>query len=70
MSETPRPDSSRRRLFAGAGAVGAAAALVAVLPRQPEPTAVSTAPPTPDGPGQGGYRLTEHVKRYYETARV
>lgn len=69
MSETNRPDSSRRRLFAGAGAAGAAAALVAVLPRQPAPTAVTEA--TPDAPAKGGgYQLSEHVKRYYQTARV
>lgn len=62
-------DPKRRRLFAGAGAAGAAAALVAVLPRQPEPAAVATA--APEAPGQGGgYQLTEHVQRYYQTARV
>jgi hypothetical protein len=69
MSETHRPDASRRRLFAGAGAAGAAAALVAVLPRQPAPTAVAEAAPAAPGKG-GGYQLSEHVKRYYQTARV
>lgn len=68
-SESKSADPTRRRLFAGAGAAGAAAALVAVLPRQPEPPAVATA--APDAPAQGGgYRLSEHVQRYYQTARV
>lgn len=68
MADTKTTDPTRRRLFAGAGAAGAAAALVTVLPRQPEPAAVATAP---EAPAQGGgYRLSEHVQRYYQTARV
>ena len=65
MADTKTTDPARRRLFAGAGA---AAALVAVLPRQPGPAAVATAPESPDQ--GGGYRLSEHVRRYYQTARV
>lgn len=59
----------RRSLFAGAAGVGALAATAAVLPGlQPSPTpAVAQATPVdPDG----GYQLTEHVQRYYQTARV
>jgi hypothetical protein len=65
------PDSSplkRRTLFAGAGAVGALAATAAVLPlAQPAATAVAQAKTLDPA---GGYQLTEHVERYYQTARV
>ncbi|KQP45125.1 hypothetical protein [Pseudorhodoferax sp. Leaf274] len=61
---------SRRTVFAGAGVAGAAATAAAVLPgvaRQasPAPSVPSTTPPA-----TSGYQLTEHVKRYYQTARV
>ena len=61
---------SRRKLFVGAGAVGAVAAAAAVLPLAkvaPAPTLLATALPLA---AEGGYQLTEHVKRYYQTARV
>ena len=58
---------TRRNVFVGAGTVGALAAAAAVLPRsepaQAEPTPVAA-------PQAEGYRLTEHVQRYYQTARV
>ena len=60
---------SRRRLFAGAGAAGAIAAAAAVLPLTPEAEEPALqAKPERDKPE--GYQLTEHVKRYYQTARV
>jgi hypothetical protein len=46
---------SRRGFFMGAAAAGAAVAAVTALPA-PE--------------NGGGYSLSEHVKRYYQTARV
>ena len=61
---------SRRHLFAGAGAAGALAVVAAALPDTgpaAEPAAQAKAP-EPDA--SGGYQLTEHVKRYYQTARV
>lgn len=61
------PALSRRTVFAGAGVVGAAAAAAAVLPgvvQNTAPAAVATPSAT------GGYQLTEHVQRYYQTARV
>ena len=67
-SPEPAAALSRRTLFAGAGTAGALAAVAALLPRgEPAPAAVAAvvAPPQADG-----YRLTEHVKRYYQTARV
>ena len=59
---------SRRRLFAGVGAAGAVAAAAAVLPLSKSVTAVvAEAAPVA---AKAGYQLTEHVQRYYQTARV
>lgn len=63
-----KPVLSRRTVFAGAAVAGAAVTAAAVLPgvaRQASPTAVGEIPAT-----TGGYRLTEHVQRYYQTAKV
>lgn len=60
---------SRRTVFAGVGVAGAAATAAAVLPgvvRQAAPAVAAAEPAT----RPGGYQLTEHVKRYYQTARV
>lgn len=76
MSQTPQtssPDSatlSRRRMFAGAGGVGALAAVAAVLPLAKVEVAPVASAQAGAGEGDGGYQLTEHVKRYYQTARV
>lgn len=67
LREPRQPTLSRRTVFAGAGVAGAAAAVVAVLPgvaEKPEPATAATAP------SAEGYRLTEHIQRYYKTARV
>lgn len=74
MSAKPaKPDSSpvvsRRLVFAGAGTVGALAAAAAVLPLAKAPEVTAAADPATDK-AAGGYQLTEHVKRYYQTARV
>lgn len=66
---TPAAEAlSRRRLFAGAGAVGAVAAAAAVLPlsKSLSPVVAQAAPPAE----KAGYQLTDHVRRYYQTARV
>lgn len=63
------PAVSRRNLFASAATVGAVAAATSVLPTvvgQSEP--VIKASPKPER--GGGYSLSEHVQRYYKTARV
>ena len=58
----------RRTLFAGAGSLGALAAVAAVLPTtQTAPMAVAQTQPADP---QGGYQVTEHVERYYQSARV
>lgn len=65
----PAPVLSRRRIFAGAGTVGALAAAAVALPalRQAEPEARATETASVAG---DGYRLTPHVLRYYQTARI
>jgi hypothetical protein len=70
MSKTPSPQLSRRRVFAGAGTAGALAAAAVVLPLA-KPDSEHTAAETKPAPDtDGGYRLTEHVKRYYQTTKV
>lgn len=64
----PGGKASRRGFFLGAAATGAAAAAVAVLP-QVQTEAVVDAPKPPPEKG-GGYSVSAHVQRYYQTARV
>jgi hypothetical protein len=52
----------------GAAAAGAAAAAVTALPALDAPSAENKLPPAPEN--GGGYSLSEHVKRYYQTTRV
>lgn len=69
MKQDSSPILTRRRVFAGAGTAGALAAAAAVLPlaeqAAPEPQAGAT-PTDPDG----RYQVTQHVLRYYQTAKV
>jgi hypothetical protein len=61
----------RRQALAGAGAVGALTAVAAVLPglrTEAAATAQGAAQALPDT--AAGYRLTEHVKRYYASTRI
>jgi hypothetical protein len=59
---------SRRTLFGAAATTGAVAAAASLLPaRQPEPVAEAAKVPPANG---GGYQLSEHVKQYYQTARL
>jgi hypothetical protein len=67
----PKQSVNRRAALAGAGTVGALAAAAVVLPgvQQAAPAAPGASEPAlPDG--AAGYRLTEHIKRYYATARI
>lgn len=60
---------SRRGFFFGAAATGAAAAAMVALPGAPAlETAVQVPKAAPEN--GGGYSLSEHVKRYYKTARL
>jgi hypothetical protein len=60
----------RRRLFAGAGAVGALAVVAAVVPGHVPTASADRAEAKPAPDTDGGYRLTAHVKQYYETAKI
>lgn len=64
-----QPKPSRRGFFFGAVATGAAAAAVMALPGVQAPE-VAIAPPRPAPEKGGGYSVSEHVERYYKTARV
>ena len=67
-SESTSP-LKRRGLILGAGVAGAAAIAVKALP-------VATAPVTVGAAGaavaaeKGGYQVTPHVLRYYQTTRI
>lgn len=70
QTSTPAsPSLSRRRLFAAGSTVGALAAAAAAVPLV-APTEPPKAEPKPAPEKGGGYQLSEHVKRYYQTARV
>jgi hypothetical protein len=72
MSNAINPSNeqvSRRRLFVGAGTVGALAAAASVVPTMVAnnaPAGVAKIAPV----SGGGYTLSEHVKRYYKTTLV
>ncbi len=68
MQKSPATPS-RRGFFMGAATAGAATAALVSLRSAPE-LASSAAPPLPVPEHGGGYSLSEHVKRYYKTARV
>ena len=56
---------TRRRFFTGLGVVAAAGAAVKVA--APVTSVAQALPPEPEGTG---YRLTEHVKKYYRTTTI
>ena len=64
--------TARRKLLAGAAGVGAmAAALLVVAKRVDAPSEPAQSPVAqPQEGAAGGYQLTQHVQRYYQTARV
>ena len=63
---------SRRRVFAGAGGVGALAAAAAALPllKPATPEPASAADSLAQADADGRYQATPHVLHYYRTARV
>lgn len=70
MEPSPTVKHSRRSLFAGAATVGAVAAVASVLPKGLSPAAAPTVVELPKPERGGGYSLSEHVQRYYQTTRV
>nr|WP_329720961.1 twin-arginine translocation signal domain-containing protein [Caldimonas sp.] len=67
---TDSAPTSRRRLVVGAGAAAGAALAAAAIQRKVEPKAQVAGTKTDATPATGGYRLTDHVRRYYETTRA
>lgn len=64
----PAQPLKRRGLLLGAGAAGAAVLAVKALPGA-APAAAATVAAKAVVDSAGGYQLTQHVLRYYETAR-
>lgn len=65
-------ENRRKALFGIGGVVAASAAAVVVQSSGPAQLAAGATPSSPsseDGENKG-YRLTEHVKRYYQTTLV
>ena len=69
MSES-QPKPSRRGFMLGAAAASAATAAVVALPKGPvaDTPVTEIEPPKPEK--GGGYRMSEHIKRYYRTTLV
>lgn len=67
-----QPQPSRRGFFFGAAATGVAAAAVVTLPGIKANAVIESNPlePKPAPEKGGGYSLSEHVKRYYQTTRL
>lgn len=70
MTQSSSPQMNRRRWFAGAGAVGAVAAVAAVAPVAKVAPEASPNAKKPAPSRGGGYTVSEHIKRYYQTTRV
>ena len=69
LPDATRAAPSRRSLLLGAGAAGAAVLAAKTLPVAPvEPAAAVAVTAAPEA--GGGYQLTQHVLRYYETTKV
>jgi hypothetical protein len=68
--QSPKKSLERRTLLAGASTAGALAAAAAVLPAVQQAVVPQRIDPPPASDTAAGYRLTEHVKRYYATARI
>lgn len=61
----------RRGFLLGAGAAGAAAGVAVIAAKTAAPVQAVAEAPVAAEPAQGsGYRVTEHVKRYYRTTTV
>ena len=61
----------RREFLIGTGAVGVTATAVGLLGTGSfvSGTRAVSAPPEPAGTGQG-YRLSEHIQKYYRSSRI
>ena len=61
---------SRRTLFAGASSVGALAAVASLVPALRESPTQAASLPKPAPEKGGGYSLSAHVKKYYQTTLI
>lgn len=66
---TPNKQLSRRTMFTGAGTIGVLAAAATLLPVELQQDSVPATKAKAPAKG-GGYHVTEHVKRYYQTTLV
>jgi hypothetical protein len=67
--QTPKAAVARRGLLLGAGVAGmAAVAATKLIPSQTVQPEAAAQPKPADT--EGGYRLTAHVQRYYQTTKV
>jgi hypothetical protein len=69
MSDAKLPILSRRHVFAGVGTAGALAVAASAIPLAGEAEKVAAGPQAAPDKG-GGYQVTQHVLRYYQTTRV
>jgi len=69
MNKSSSPALSRRGMLVGAGAAGAAAVAVATVPQAVQVPVAAASPQAAPEQG-GGYRLSPHVMRYYQTTKV
>lgn len=60
----------RRTFLAGAGVVAAAAGATAMTARTPVASSAVAALPEPTNTDSKGYRVSEHVRKYYRTTLV
>jgi len=60
----------RRGFFAGLGAVGAVGVLAGLTAKTAVPEVAEVAPVVEPPTRGGGYQLSAHVQRYYDTTRV
>jgi len=65
-ADTPRVHPQRRNFLLALGAGGAGAAIVAARSL----SGGSVAPDAAPAPEGKGYALTDHVRRYYRTAKI
>ena len=66
-----QPAMHRRKLLGAVGTTGALAAAATMLATRNDDTTASAGGQADSAPQQGGgYRVTDHVLRYYQTAKV
>ncbi len=59
-------NSGRRSFFTGIGALAAAGITAKIAGSPPD----KTPPAEPEPPPGTGYRLTEHIQKYYRTTKI